>query len=516
MPDDVDACLIDLRPAVPAQGVFGSSPRSLMTIAECLNFWVGDSGVAAHLVVLVSASGFTAGGPAARRFEEMALHGVVTLVNEQGVVASERFREFSNERIAAAFESDRAPAADGLRAKMIRRVGYFPHYGDDGMIRDYTRYYFDGQYCVEELKPLILDRLREMLNPKDESMIVHVDAAPDWLPAALSVPVSELAHEGFNVRVGSQGELPDEPGGTRTVVAVHPVHHHGYSLTALAEAAQRWAPAAEIKAMAIAATALEGVPATIKVGGKEIEVPRLMEVVQRRIPKDVFSPDPAYYAAADGAERFLAMTSGDFWLLAEEAGFIPERDAPPYRAPLRAVPDLLGFVDSNAAWIVDKIDSAIHQFTARSAREVRLALIADEEAATKLGDALQEMLGNDPLRIPRRAIDEWKRDQSDRTTDAWEDNGVEWYEDVRSALGGRREVVVIDEFAMSGSTLANLASMLRHLNFDVRLVMAIAAFWRSQFTAALDPIPSFALYTTEWGTTPAQERIFDRAPRASA
>lgn len=354
-----------------------------------------------------------------------------------------------------------------------------------------------------------------MLDKEDPAAIVHGEPGTTWLTSALLVALKELHDEGFDVKelpVDSLATAQDD--GIRTVVALHSVHHHGTSLTALAEAGAQWAKSARAKALAVVATGRPNVAPAIHVAGKEVHVEHLISMRQATVRPDALSPDPAYYASTDGSERFLAMTSSDFWMLAQEAGFIPERQPPGHRDPLARVPDLLSFVDGNAAWMASKIQAVISYVADRSARDVRLALVRDEAAATKLGDILEDTLGNGPLRIPREAINAWKRNPEQGTEDEWRQDQEEWLDEVDAAVGAGREVVIIDEFAFSGGTLASMASLMTHLGFDVRLVMTIAAFSRERFETALDGFETFALYTTEWNSPATTAGVFDRRARS--
>ena len=512
MPGGTDVCVVDLRPAILTTWVSPIYPRAFADIAEALNETLTAEDAdprfsGAHVLVIVTELSDEDDFPF-RRLAELREAGRVTVIDPEGVVWSTRFEAGVSPELRAEFEQRSPTPEDALMQKMVRRLGYFPRLAGSELA-SYTRYFFDGQYCTDELTALFAEHLRTIITAPSAAAVVYDPGVSEWVGAPLVAATGALRGEGLELTTKAGHELEaDEAGRSiRSVVVLVPVFDRGDTLGSLFRRAREWAPAADIVGLCVVTTSgqRQGGKLRRRIDDQPVDVHYLMSAQQTAIRRDAFSPDVAYYESApDHHERFLAFTAGDFWELCSEAGFIQERDPPEDRRPLRRVPDLLAFVEKNGPWIAHKISRAIELRAGRNPLDVSLALVAGEIASTRLGEILATTIGNSPLRVPRQALEEWDLDGSSgsRQIQSWGD--ADWLRAVTAARN--RDVVIIDEFAYSGNTLAKMASLFSALGFHVRLVLALAAFSRSSFYSALEGYECFALYTTEW----RQMRVLDR------
>jgi len=515
LPEEVDVCIVDLRPANRTRRIFAVYPRSFATIGDTL-YRMAQMGVFGdtHLLVIVPELGTPEDYPF-RTFAALSRTDRLSIVDTRGSVWSTRYNAPKSRDIAAAFSADRPENSEALQTKMIRRLGYFPQLDGNGDVEAYTRYFFDGRYCTQEIRALLFERILPLVPSSEGAAIVYEGDVSAWLGGPLLEVVSDLRREldRDDIRAVARAEFGGDPSGKslRTAIVLHPVVHRGRSFGQLVEETRNWAPAATITGICVVTTGGENRPEQMRVADEEIQLQHLMTAGQLQVRRTAFSPDPSYYeATVRGEERFLSFTSGDFWQLVREAGFTPERDPQDYRNALRCVPDLLKFVERNGAWIANKIEVAIEVVARRRAIEVSLALVAEEQGATRLADTLAETLGNAPLRVPRQALTDWETaGRSNGLLEKWRREGTGWLRDADGAP--EREVVVVDEFAYSGKTLGSMASLLEAVGFDVRLVLALAVFSRRSVESTLSGYESFALYETEWRDPPAQARIEARA-----
>ena len=513
MPEGTDVCVVDLRPAILTTWVSPIYPRAFADVAEVLNEKLaGDPPDArfshTHVLVVVAELSDESDFPF-RRLAELSETGRVTVIDPQGSVLSTRFESGDPAEVRGEFERRSPTPQAALKQKMIRRLGYFPRLRElDG----YTRYFFDGQYCTDELTALFAEQLRTIVSDPTAAAVVYDPGVAEWVGAPLVAATGLLRAEGFELPAKAGHELErDESGRSlRSVVVLVPVFDRGDTLTSLFRRARKWAPAANIVGLCVVATGDPPKPATFRrrIDDQQVDVHYLMTARQIAVRPDAFSPDVAYYESApDHHERFLAFTAGDFWELCSEVGFIPERDPPEDRRPLRRVPDLLKFVDKNGPWIAHKIARAIELKAERDPLDVSLALVEGEAGSTRVGEVLASTIANSPLRVPRAVLDDWDPDQGSGTDpfERWRD--ADWLRAVDAARN--RDVVIIDEFAYSGKTLAKMATLFSRRGFDVRLVLALAAFSRRSFDDALAGYTALALYTTEWREMPVLERVED-------
>ena len=515
MPDGTDVCVVDLRPAILTTWVSPIYPRAFAEVAEALHERLTDDAPDArfsdtHFLVVVAGLSGEFDFPF-RRLAELSETGRVTVIDPQASVLSTRFDATDPAEVRDEFERRSPTPQAALEQKMIRRLGYFPRVAG-GDVEGYTRYFFDGQYCTDELTALFVEQLRTIVSDPASSAVVYDPGVAEWVGAPLVAATGLLRADGFELATKAGHELErDESGKSlRSVVVLVPVFDRGDTLRSLYRRALEWAPAAEIVGLCVVTTTQQPKRGKLRrrIDRKDVDVHYLMTERQSQVRRDAFSPDVAYYESApDHHERFLAFTAGDFWELCSEAGFIPERDPPKDRRPLRRVPDLLKFVENNGPWIAHKIARAIELEADSDPLDVSLALVEGEVASTRVAEILASTIGNSPLRVPRAVLDEWDPDRGSGTDplDRWGD--ADWLRAVNSAQN--RDVVIIDEFAYSGRTLAKMASLFSRLGFDVRLVLALAAFSRSSFEEALGGYTALALYTTEWRDMPVLKRVED-------
>jgi hypothetical protein len=514
LPDEVSACVLDLRPAIARPGVEPVFPRAFDAVSEWLRLRQPDSTSDPHIIVivprLVSTDAFPFLG-----FDDLIADGKVSIVDTDGALWSTKFACPAGS-IQQLFKPEVGPT-QALAAKMIRRLGYFQQLNDQGDRAGYTRYFFDGRYCSDELRQLLSAHFVEVFEESGEvPTVIHDDAATSWLRAPMlgaqddfrdvagrPLPMFERSYlENAGGADQDAAAAAAEGSATKRIIAVVPVVHRGRALHRLVRTAVAWAPAADISGLTVVVTG-EGKRAkrqrSRRIDGRDYNVAALLTLPQVAVRADALAPDVSYYRSSlAGEERFVSFTSGDFWELVLEAGFITERDPPPHRSSLKVVPDLLEFSRRNGAWLASKIELAIERHTGLPVVDVSLALIAEEEAGTEFGDVLTHTLGNAPLRVPRQALTEWEAHTGSGRDllDKWRDEGDAWILDADAA--SIKNVVIIDEFSYSGESLGTFASLLDALGFSVDLVLAVAAFSRRAFERHLSHYDCYALYATEW------------------
>jgi adenine/guanine phosphoribosyltransferase-like PRPP-binding protein len=524
IPAEAEVCVLDLRPAVMvADSIPEAYPRAFTRIADALWETINASEDDRHVVVIVSELG-TENDPQFKRFAELVERGQATVIDTYGYCWSTRFVVPPQKTLAAAFEQAARRPAAGLSDKLIRRLGYFPRLDEDGSVYDYTRYFFDGKYCIDELTTLIGERLADIIDD-GPAVVVYDEGPSSWLGPAVVQAVTGLTalHEDLDLRPALSAEqLDTEPDGdsVRTAVAVLAVVDRGNAHDRLVGRIKEWAKAARITSVCVVRIGSErshepGTEQRSVAGVTNVTLHHLLTERQDAVPASTFMPDVGYYDAGPHAtERFMAFTSGDFWDMALEASFIRERNAPDHRRPaLKRVPDLLRFVESNGAWIARKIELAILETVGAKVPDVALALVADEIAASRLSSVLSDTLGNTPLAIPRDVLTAW--DEGNRRSKLLQQWATEsWYHVANASQA--RDVVVIDEFTLSGDTLQSMASLLASMNFRIRLVLAIASFSRAEFAEKLKSYEHLALYETEWRAVESRSELEGQGATAAA
>lgn len=517
VPASAEAVVLDLRPAVQAPGVGAIHPRANLDAGAVLAQWLSeqkdDITRPSALVVLPDLEDLDRKVDLLE-FRTLAASGFATLVDPEGRSAGE---ELDPGAVAQLFKAQRDPLGD-LQRKLIRRWGFFPTHGSSRAT--YSRIYYDGRFCEEELERLFIDRVAQLVNDarslsknRVSAAVVCADDNSPWLAGPVTRAVDVVAEREHldhgQLRAFSSDQIREADAGKsfQHVLLVVGVVENGTSLRELHDTARVWAPAATFEARCVVFAA--DTDPTLKLSdGTKLRFEVLVRGEQETVARAKFSPDAAYFEAEDGTEdRFLEFTSIDFWQLAMEAGFIPEVDPPTaHRPQLDVVPNFVEFLELNGAWVASKIERAINQLTDHTTRDVGLVLVAEEMGANALADVLAETIGNNPLRIPRKAFTEWTKDPN-RAQRKWRDDPPAWLQNVKSLKMDVDAFVIVDEFAYTGQTLERLAIMLSGINVDVALILSIATFSRSSYEQTLQSWPHMALYSTEWRLPDAEQWV---------
>src|SRR5581483_7645821 len=174
-----DVCVVDLRPGARAADVYDVYPGAWIAIGELLNEWRDSLEPTPHILILLPSLGDILDTTFAR-FHEMTDSGCAKIVETSGQVRSTVYVNPDIAALAQLIAADAGSAMDALHEKMIRRIGYFPQFNDDDELEEYTRYYFDGEYCLEELRTLFAERLRSILDPSEHAAILYQEDTATW------------------------------------------------------------------------------------------------------------------------------------------------------------------------------------------------------------------------------------------------------------------------------------------------------------------------------------------------
>lgn len=517
-PEGVAAVIVDLRTSTSTAVGGKTLPRANALAAQAIARWSRLQGDAPPTVVLVVEHLTDPKRVDLRGLAMLAEAGSVVIVAPDGAFWDrEGLRHVP--AIAEAFKAS-LELLQALDAKMIRRLGFFR--ADEASSTDFSRVYFDGRYCEDELEELFVARVTRLVDDgasrgSERFAVVCAESPSPWLAG----PVSRAV-----VRVREERELTEDDlsafgadqmeGGTgqclQSVLLVVAVVEKGAALKQLRARAGQWAKAATFEAQCVVfagSPSAEGDPPTVRLAlGQTMPFKFFLTGKQSTTPRAAFTPDAAYYEAEDPSEdRFLEFTSLDFWEMVLETGCITENDRPEFRSQLKLVPDFVSFLERNGAWVSHKIERAIESLTPYRVDDVALVLVADETGASALADVLASTIGITPMRIPRRAFDQWNEDPNDRTIRGWEGRQESWLTDLRRQKTSAEAFVIVDEFSYSAQTLEQLAGMLQGTSFDVCLILTIAAFSRTRFDEVLEQWPRVALYSTEWRLADSQRWI---------
>jgi hypothetical protein len=186
------------------------------------------------------------------------------------------------------------------------------------------------------------------------------------------------------------------------------------------------------------------------------------------------------------------------WSMIFEAGLIPERTVPRRRKSIGLVPDFGKIAALNGSYIATKVDALLTATFAGSIPRSVAFLCPAEDHARTLARALRGLAGRDTIHIDRAIIESFRK-HPDRGLPSMRAEFPETYLalDVwrRLTFGvaptERPQIVLLDEFNVSGGTFRGLFALASSFDLSVLCTMSLATYGSD---VAPTSVPHLTLY----------------------
>lgn len=366
-----------------------------------------------------------------------------------------------------------------LRNKLVKRKGWFRRGGDR-----YVRYYYDLSRAQEELDHELSRRIRAIVSPGP--LIYHSELS-DWLFEPLRSAVERLAADGRRLELHRSTGTADvmdaiasQPDANACTIII-PVIDTGETLRRLVAAAKEARPGITAHVLGILSTqgnaAADG---TRRLGGPHAASAQyLLQVEQIHVATDDRDCDLSHLpldADRVGDEPPNQFNSYQYWDVVRELPVITEKDRPGHRArksPIH-VPDYNSLLTERGygPWLATRLWSTLEGDVTSVPRDALVVCPEGEQTSGTLANYLADTLGVRVIHVPRPDID-LVTDAKDPAAEArrqWAATArPAWQQMLQSA--GSVEVVLLDDFILSGTTIRSLRALLQAGGF---LVTAIA------------------------------------------
>jgi hypothetical protein len=190
-------------------------------------------------------------------------------------------------------------------------------------------------------------------------------------------------------------------------------------------------------------------------------------------------------------DEFTMVTTYDMWDMADKAGWKAEADAPPYRKPIPLVPDYPKMIEEHGAWLMSKVRQRLEELPGGFPADP-LVVCPQEEGSVVFTNYLTLVLKVTVVHIPRDVLDIINSGGLglSENINEWKTSRPPWF--VQLSTISTEDIIVMDEFNVSGTTRSALTTLLTHFRRQPVCYFSLVDF---------DPagskrltVPTFTLY----------------------
>jgi len=368
--------------------------------------------------------------------------------------------------------SARGKPSELLRRKMIRRLGHFRR--NNGGRHDHcVRFFYDGSLCEEEIADLFLSYLDSNYDkPLRPQILFHGPWSP-WLERAVIAVGTQCNLQPINLAETGFKKIPRQRimRGTPPPLIILDMVDTGETVTKILNLLNK----VKLKQRPKVLTVLTTRPTDrnnrireIEFAHKRFPISYLLDVkqVQYDLGKCPMCKLhlPFSSEASSTSEPFM-LSSYDMWGMAFEAGIKEEEDVPKHRQALPLVPKYPEIIENNGAWLASKIRERLHSRPEGFPADA-IVVCPDERGSRFLTDYLRLVLGISTIRIPRNVIDACAKGRESVEANIGNWTSEPWYIELDSST--KAEIIVMDEFNVSGGTLTGIRHLLTYFDITVK------------------------------------------------
>lgn len=375
--------------------------------------------------------------------------------------------------------------------KLIKRLGHFKRIGTC------IRYAYDGSLCVPELAEMLRHRLEaEEFDQSLKPLVLYYGPTSHWLEdtvVAVGVEmdieyhtVDEITSDSFSSEILTKN-VPS--------LLVVPMVDSGQTLKEALEKLAGLPNPIKPKVLSILSTHStnnERRQRLIKIDAETIVIEYMLQVAQKSYAKglcpmcDLDIPESSYEA-----DEFSMLTTYDMWNMADDAGWKAEDDVPSYREAMPLVPDYPGLIEEHGAWLMSKVRRRLEELPAGFPADP-LVICPDEKGSVVFTNYLTLVLKVTFVHVPRDVIDISQLGEEGLLAHVaeWESSPPAWY--VQLSTISTKDIIVMDEFNVSGNTRKGLTLLLEHFGRQPLCYFSLVDFDPEQSRKQV--VPTFSLY----------------------
>lgn len=439
--------------------------------------------------------------------KRLVAHPAVRVITNEGTVSGSYFESIdgADGQIGAQVRTWAADARvdplDGLRGKLIRRVGQYQLPGNEAIIRRL----YDGSRAFGEIYELATRRLQDFAATGGGSVAYDVRHS-HWFRGPIEAALRDVR------LLADSWSLEDPTDVIRlgeTGLLLLPIIRTGTSLGKLI------APILDGKRTTPRIWSLLSTQGAVpRDGTRRISIAGTRQrFVQAEYSLFVdagdSAPDIAFWQTAPieslspATEPPGEMLSADsMWGMIFQAGLTVETPVPKHRKSIGFTPDFGEIAEDNGPFIASKVEGLLENVFAGDLPPSIGFLCPDEPNAKKVAESLRNLAGHDTIFVGRNLID-WKSADGgrlhatalkrvERELAIVREKLSAWRDLVRRVSESERpQIVLLDEFNLTGRTFRGLHKLAAEFDLPVLCTMSLVSYWDDP--RGLD-IPHLTLY----------------------
>lgn len=380
-----------------------------------------------------------------------------------------------------------------FKIKLIRRLGHFKkeRRRQQGQC---IRYFYDGSECERELVHLIAEHVNKEY-PDKSPLLLYYREVSEWLRQPVIALAAQINSDFAHVEEFLEDPLRYCGNESPSPLIVFPLMDTGKTIELIL---RKWHEYDKIPKPNILSI-LSSKGHEIELGKRDIFIDK-----QKYVVKYLWKVDRKMRESSEcemcklnipksnkAHEDYAMLTTYDMWALADEAGWIPEKDVPAKRSGLEIVPDFHKMIHKNGAWLAHKIRNRIEFSVRNFPAQPILILCPDEEGANAISVHLNVIQGFTIVRIPKSVINICIKETVDETMLDSKWGNDPWSVQLNS-VSKTQHAIILEEFCVSGSTkiaLINLAKL-----YGIEVLCHFALFNFNPKEQGDSSIPTYALY----------------------
>jgi hypothetical protein len=383
------------------------------------------------------------------------------------------------------------------RVKLIKRLGHFKRIGLGALHSSCIRYAYDGSLCVPELVELLRHRLgAEEFDQSLKPLMLYYGPTSHWLEDTVVAIGVEMELEYHTVEeITSDSFASDVLTKNAPSLLVVPMVDSGQTLKEALEKLAHLPNPIKPKVLSILTTQStnnERRQRMIKIGTEIIVIEYMLQVAQKSYPKgscpmcELDIPESSY-----DSDEFNMLTTYDMWDMADNAGWKAEDDVPSHRQAMPLVPDYPSLIEEHGAWLMSKVRRRLEELPAGFPADP-LVICPDEKGSVVFTNYLTLVLKVTFVHVPRDVIDiaQLGEDALVAHVHEWEASPPPWY--VQLSTISTKDIIVMDEFNVSGNTRKGLTSLLGHFGRQPLCYFSLVDFDPEH--SRKQEVPTFSLY----------------------
>ena len=390
-----------------------------------------------------------------------------------------------------------------LKQKLIRKIGHFKVEGKEHFCH---RFFYDGSYCVDEIKSLLSDYIESSRNGENFELLVYAAKYSQWLKQSIDLlDLKAVAFENIDeyIKTYQGGKLlfitdlvysgdSIKEMITELSIKFHNLKNNKIHILSILNSEDKPESAENIR--------------NITINNHNYQITYFVNViVDSKISKDNCEMCKLGISFDNTrTESIHKFKSYDFWYLSDYAGYEQEKYGRPENELMKKTIIMNNWFDENTAYIVYKYKNLLDSIRI----DIKFSSIfiypkensKDEQPtpSNRLAESFKNFFEAKEIGIPRKIIDEFKEKPINNMMNYLQDD---WTRTIKEQ-SRNQNYIIIDEFHKEGKTFESIVKILEYLDRYPKCFFPVINFnpkKNEEYKKKYKDIHIFSLYEFNFG-----------------